>query len=297
MTAPVKVRAPGKVNLALRVGGLDERGFHPLTTVFHAVSLFEDVTVRPAAAFSVRASGARVPLDETNLAMRAARALAAVAGERATPVAIELAKGVPVAGGMAGGSADAAATLVACSALWGLDWDRERLLEVAATLGSDVGFPLYGESALGRGYGNDLTPLPTRGDFTWVFALQREGLSTPAVFREFDALYPGRSPIAPDVDPALAAALAGGDPVALGTLLTNDLQPAALSVRPDLEGVLALALAEGAAGAIVSGSGPTIAALATSTAVADAITARWHDHPGVAGVRRARGGAAGAHVI
>lgn len=266
----VTVRVPAKVNLQLAVGPRREDGFHNLVNVFHAVSLFDEVTVQDAsvrrshALTEVTADGdlgshlARVPLDPSNLAARAVELLAEVTG-RGAPVDLHLAKHIPVAGGMAGGSADAAAALVACDRLWGTGLSRRELLELAARLGSDVAFGLVGRTAVGTGRGELLEPMATTGRFRWVFALSPHGLSTGAVFGEYDRLRPDAPE--PKESPELRAALVAGDPVALGAALSNDLQPAALSLLPELERVLGIGTSAGALGALVSGSGPTCAFL------------------------------------
>uniref|UniRef100_A0AAU2JNF4 4-diphosphocytidyl-2-C-methyl-D-erythritol kinase n=1 Tax=Streptomyces sp. NBC_00049 TaxID=2903617 RepID=A0AAU2JNF4_9ACTN len=258
----VTVRVPAKVNVRLAVGAARPDGFHDLANVFLAVSLHDEVTATPADSLTVTCSGPdadQVPLDRTNLAARAAEILARRAG--LTPsVHLHIDKRIPVAGGMAGGSADGAAALLACDALWGLDTPRAELLDICAELGSDVPFSLVGEAALGTGRGELLTPVDA-GTFHWVFAVADGGLSTPAVFREFDRLTAGTDVPAPEASPALLAALASGDPDALAAVLANDLQPAALSLRPQLADTLAAGTGAGALAGIVSGSGPTTAFL------------------------------------
>ncbi|MFI6574659.1 4-(cytidine 5'-diphospho)-2-C-methyl-D-erythritol kinase [Nocardiopsis sp. NPDC050513] len=270
VSTTVTVRVPAKVNLQLAVGPSREDGFHALVNVFHAVSLFDEVTVKEAPArqepelVTLTASGGTrvdlggVPLDATNLAARAAALLAEETG-KGSPVEIHLDKRIPVAGGMAGGSADAAATLVACDRLWGCGLPETDLLDLAARLGSDVPFPLLGRTAVGTGRGEILEPLAAPGRYRWVFALSSRGLSTARVFAEYDRLRPDAP--APLPSPAMEEALAAGDAASLGAALTNDLERAALSLRPDLAGVLAAGRAAGALGALVSGSGPTCAFL------------------------------------
>ncbi|WP_046778881.1 4-(cytidine 5'-diphospho)-2-C-methyl-D-erythritol kinase [Streptomyces yangpuensis] len=261
-TTPVTVRVPAKVNVQLAVGAARPDGFHDLANVFLAVSLFDEVTATPADALTVTCEGpdaGKVPLDRTNLAARAAEILAARSGLDPL-VHLHIAKNIPVAGGMAGGSADGAAALLACDALWGLNTPREELLGICAELGSDVPFSLVGGAALGTGRGEVLTPVPA-GSFHWVFAVADGGLSTPAVFREFDRLTEGTPIPEPQASPALLAALASGDPDALAATLANDLQPAALSLRPSLAATLDAGLGAGALAALVSGSGPTTAFL------------------------------------
>lgn len=301
----VRVRAPGKVNLSLRVGALQDDGHHPLSTIFQAVALYEEVTatqVPEGTGVTITVEGPQaelVPLDESNLAWRAAEALAARVGT-APDVALHLAKGVPVAGGMAGGSADAAATLVACDALWQTGLSRDDLAVLAADLGADVPFPLLGHTAVGTGRGHLLTPAMTRGEFHWVFAAQAEGLSTPVVFGRFDELTgPEGAAEEPGLeeDTALMQALRAGDAVALGRALHNDLQAAALSLRPELERTIGVADDAGALGAFVSGSGPTVAALARSRQHALAIAASWTAEGAADSVWCTSGPAHGARLL
>ncbi len=284
----VRVEAPGKVNLFLSAGAPGADGYHPLTTVFQAVRLIETVTARSqshAARGSITLSleeDAAVPTDSSNLAVRAARLLAETTGVT-DGVDLTIRKRVPVAGGMAGGSADAAATLTACNTLWGTDLGPDELRDLAARLGADVPFPLLGATAVGHGRGDRLTPLMTRGRYLWVLAFAaRGGLSTPAVFGRFDELAAaspsegaGAAPV--DVPEEMTAALRVGDARALAAALHNDLQEAAVSLRPELAEVIGVAEGAGALRAIVSGSGPTVAALvpdATSaTRVVRALTA------------------------
>ncbi|MFH8289048.1 4-(cytidine 5'-diphospho)-2-C-methyl-D-erythritol kinase [Streptomyces sp. NPDC018059] len=273
----VTVRVPAKVNVQLAVGAARPDGFHDLANVFLAVGLYDEVTVTPADELRVTCEGPgsdQVPLDRTNLAARAAGLLAARHGI-APDVHLHIAKDIPVAGGMAGGSADGAAALVACDALWGTDATRDELLDICAELGSDVPFSLVGGAALGTGRGEKLTPLEVGGTFHWVFAVADGGLSTPAVYREFDRLTPDAPD--PEASPALLEALRRGDAEALAATVSNDLQPAALSLFPALHDTLAAGTAAGALTALVSGSGPTTAFLTADAAsarkVADALTA------------------------
>lgn len=275
----VTVRVPAKVNVQLAVGGARPDGFHDLANVFLAASLFDEVTAVPAAELTVTCEGPdadKVPLDRTNLAARAAELLAARHGI-SPDVHLHIAKDIPVAGGMAGGSADGAGALLACDALWGLNSSRAELLEICAELGSDVPFSLVGGAALGVGRGERLTDLPVGGGFHWVFAVADGGLSTPAVYGEFDRLNEGVTVPEPAASPALLAALATGDATALAGALANDLQPAAVSLRPSLTATLEAGTAAGALAALVSGSGPTTAFLVkdedAARAVADALIA------------------------
>ncbi|MFD8953654.1 4-(cytidine 5'-diphospho)-2-C-methyl-D-erythritol kinase [Streptomyces xanthophaeus] len=292
------VRVPAKVNVQLAVGAARPDGFHALANVFLAVSLFDEVTATPAATLTVTCEGPdadRVPLDRTNLAARAAELLAERAGIEPA-VHLHIAKRIPVAGGMAGGSADGAAALLACDALWGLNTPRAELLDICAVLGSDVPFSLVGGAALGTGRGELLTPVEA-GAFHWVFAVADGGLSTPAVFREFDRLTAGTAVPEPQASPALLAALASGDPDALAATLANDLQPAALSLRPALADTLAAGTGAGALAALVSGSGPTTAFLVRDEEAAAKVAAALESSGTCRATRVASGPAPGATVL
>ena len=275
----VRVEAPGKVNLFLSVGAPGPDGYHPLTTVFQAVRLIETVTARRQSAqdhgtvtLTLEEPDADVPADDSNLAVRAATLLAQTTGV-SEGVDLLLRKRVPVAGGMAGGSADAAAALVACNALWGTGLGPEDLQALAARLGADVPFPLMGATAVGHGRGDQLTPLMTRGRYLWVLAFAAHGgLSTPTVFRRFDELVETRASLAgaapAEVPERMTSALRTMDARGLAATLHNDLQEAAVSLRPELAEVMAIAESAGALRAIVSGSGPTVAALVPDARVA-----------------------------
>ncbi len=302
MLASVTVRAPAKVNLALGVGPLRPDGYHGLATVFHAVGLYDDLVATPLPEGSglqlvVEGEGAGlVPLDGSNLAARAVQAL--VPHGASTDVSLTIRKGIPVAGGMAGGSADAAAALVASDALFDLGLGRDRLLEIAATLGSDVPFALHGGTAIGSDRGTNLTTALVRGTYHWVFVLAEEGLSTPLVYREFDRLHEGVTPIGEPVVPAaLMAALRAGDAVALGKALHNDLQRPAVTLRPHLAQVLSIGHEYGALGGVVSGSGPTCAFLARDDAHSVDLAVAFTASGVCRTVRRATGPVPGARVV
>jgi 4-diphosphocytidyl-2-C-methyl-D-erythritol kinase len=259
----VTVRVPAKVNVALSVGPRRPDGFHDIATVFHAVSLYDEVVARSAEDFSVTAEGVgseQVPRDDSNLAMQAARTLAAYSGVT-SGAGLHIRKEIPVAAGMAGGSADAAGALVACAALWGTGLGRAELAILAARVGSDVPFALMGGTALGTGRGERLTPAMVGGVFHWVLAMSDQGLATPAVYAKLDELRSNRSIPAPGVAPDVLAALRAADAEALGRLLDNDLQEAACALAPELTATLEAGRGLGALGAIVSGSGPTCAFL------------------------------------
>ncbi len=298
----VTVRAPAKINLDLSVGPLRSDGFHEVATAYHAVALFDEVIATEADELSVSVSGATgvdiddVPADGTNLAAAAVTALAARTGVEPT-VALHITKGIPVAGGMAGGSADAAAALVACDALWQTGLSRDELAEVAAGLGSDVPFSLVGGTALGTGRGDLLTPVLARGSFHWVIALADGGLATPAVYAECDRLRGAGKVREPRVSDEVMSALRSGDATALGAALSNDLQDAALSLRPDLAQTLDTGREAGALGAVVSGSGPSVVLLARSPEHAIDIAVALSATGTCRAVKRARGPVAGARVL
>lgn len=268
----VSVRVPAKINLCLGVGPVRDDGYHPLATVYQAVDLHDElratavdddrVTVRTVVDVDdAEAEATLVPTGDDNIAVRAALALREHAGTDAG-VDLSIRKVIPVAGGMAGGSADAAAALVACNELWGLGYSRHELEPVAASLGSDVPFLLHGGNAVGGGRGETVSPVLARGSYQWVFAVAAEGLSTAAVYAEFDRLNADREVPEPQVPDALLAALRSGDAHALGAALSNDLTEASLSLRPELGGVLDVGREAEALGSIISGSGPTCLFLA-----------------------------------
>jgi 4-diphosphocytidyl-2-C-methyl-D-erythritol kinase len=275
MTTPasstvVHVRAPGKINVFLKVGALLDDGYHDVAIAYQAVSLYEDVRATAADDFSVRVSGtvelSRVPTDGSNIAIKAARLLARTTGYRGG-VRLHIDKHVPVTGGMGGGSADAAATLLACDTLWGTQVPREQMLALAGQLGADVPFALTGGTAIGTGRGDQLSPALAKGQFQWVLALAEFGLSTPAVYNELDKhrdrhaqdIFPATA--TPSVDANVLQALRAGDPHMLAETLYNDLQAPALHLQPSLSTVLELGENNGALAGIVSGSGPTVAFL------------------------------------
>ncbi|MDF2443190.1 MAG: 4-diphosphocytidyl-2-C-methyl-D-erythritol kinase [Subtercola sp.] len=267
----VHVRAPGKINVFLKVGAVMPDGYHDVATAYQAVSLYEDVRAFDADDFSVAFTGSidssALLTDGSNLAIRAARMLAHRAGYRGG-VHLEISKNVPIAGGMGGGSADAAATLLACDTLWGTELGREELLGLAARLGADVPFAFTGGTAIGTGRGDRLSPALAKGQFQWVLALAEFGSSTPEVYKELDRhrdrhaqdIFPAQTQ--PTVDADVLQALRAGDPHMLAESLHNDLQAPALHLAPALAEVLEVGEANGALAGIVSGSGPTVAFLA-----------------------------------
>jgi 4-diphosphocytidyl-2-C-methyl-D-erythritol kinase len=299
--ALVRVRVPAKINLALRVGAPRADGYHPLATVYQAVSLYDEVQAEWAdpQEFDVVVSGEgadQVPLDDSNLAVRAARLLARRhASHDSLGASLSIKKSIPVAGGLAGGSANGAAALLACAVLWDLDVSPEELRRLAAELGSDVPFALLGGTAVGSGRGEDVAPALARGTYQWVLAFGHHGLSTAAVYRRFDELSPDAQP--PVVPPDLMNALRSGDPKLLGAALSNDLQPAALDLQPRLRTVLQTGLEYGALGALVSGSGPTCAFLVESEAAALDLSVSLSAEGVCRAVRRATAPVAGARLL
>ena len=298
----VTVRVPAKVNLQLSVGPREADGFHNLVTVFQAISIFDDVTVsftEPKSGVTVSIIGDQrhdVPADENNLAVKAI-ALMSKEYDLDVDVHVEIKKSIPVAGGMAGGSADAAATIVAIDYLFSLGMSREEMYEIAAQLGSDVPFMLSGGTSIGTGHGEQLTAALSRGTYHWVLALSTTGLSTPAVYGECDRLRAESVIAEPQTNELLMQALLAADPKAVGAYLVNDLQAAACSLRPALRLILDVGAEYGALGALVSGAGPTVAFLVADEEagldLAVALTAS-----GVVGsVARAYGPVAGAKVI
>ncbi|HKS51906.1 MAG TPA: 4-(cytidine 5'-diphospho)-2-C-methyl-D-erythritol kinase [Pseudonocardiaceae bacterium] len=297
---PVTVRVPAKVNLHLAVGSRRVDGYHELVSVFQALSLIDEVTVAATDEPGVQVYGegaATVPTDQRNLAWCAVLLLAEHVG-RQPDVRVVLRKTIPVAGGMAGGSADAAGTLVALAALWRLDIGREELVELAARLGSDVPFALCGGTALGTGRGESLVPVLARHTFHWVIALDRGGLSTADVYRELDRLRAHGSPPQRlgDAEPLLEA-LASGDPRRLALLLGNDLQAAVVSLRPDLRRTLRAGVDAGALAGIVSGSGPTCAFLCAGADAAVRVAAELAGAGVCRTVRVASGPVPGARIV
>jgi 4-diphosphocytidyl-2-C-methyl-D-erythritol kinase len=305
--AAVTARVPAKVNLQLAVGSARADGYHSLVTVFHAVSLFDEVTVLPADKTVVTVAGedaALVPVDRANLAAKAACALAKAVGLRLGGVRIEIRKRIPVAAGLAGGSADAAATLVACNELWQTSLSQRELAAIGADLGSDVPFALVGGTAVGRGRGEHLTSALVAGTYHWALAFGHAGLSTAQVYATCDRLRAARvaagdqpEPGEPELSHPLMTALRSGDPARVGPLLSNDLQPAALSLQPELRRALAAGREHGALGAIVSGSGPTCAFLATDAAHARELAVALTGAGVCRAVARASGPAPGAVVV
>lgn len=291
------VRAPAKINLHLGVGAPRPDGFHPLLTVYQAIGLYDDVTSTQSDdwALEVHAAdyidAASVPTDAANLVDRAATLLAAHHG-LARRGRLRIDKSIPVAGGLAGGSADAAAALVALDRLWQVETSDDDLLALAAQLGSDVPFSLVGGSALGTGRGEVVTPIVDRGTWWWVIVPSAVGLSTPEVYRHFDRIFPN-APATPPPPDLMLSALHASNPLVLAAALHNDLQAAAFDLRPDLEPLIERGEEEGALRGLVSGSGPTCVFLCESADHARAVAAGI----GKPVVLVANGPVAGAHLV
>ena len=299
MTKSVTVRVPGKVNVYLGVGPREFSGYHELATIFQAVGIYDEVTVSAADSLKISGLGAfadQIPTDETNLAWKAAELVARACGEDPN-IHIQIDKSIPIAAGMAGGSADAAATLVACDTYWNAGIPRDQLDAMAATLGSDVPFMLHGGCALGVGRGDVLSPVMIRGSFHWVFATFDEGLSTAQIYEKTDELRGLEFEAEPEVPTELLSALARGDAPALGRLLHNDLQLAATTSRQLLGRVLEQGIDYGALGAIVSGSGPTCAFLVRDESSAIDLVVALKASGLVDDVLRTHGPVHGARVI
>jgi 4-diphosphocytidyl-2-C-methyl-D-erythritol kinase len=298
----VTVRAAAKINLLLGVGAPRPDGFHTLVTVYQAVSLYDDVTVAPAPELTVETAvatylaEAHLPVPGHNIIDRAA---AALAGHHGRPVTarVQVDKSIPIAGGLAGGSADGAAALVALDRLHDLQTSDEDLLMLAAGLGSDVPFALVGATALGEGHGEIVTPVDDAGSWWWVVVPSADGMSTPAVYRHYDELRPD-APLLPDPPDEIVKALAGGDPHQLAAALHNDLEQAALDLRPDLAQLIVEGVDAGALRGLVSGSGPTCVFLCESAdharTVAGTLSASG---PPERVVLVAHGPVAGAHLV
>jgi 4-diphosphocytidyl-2-C-methyl-D-erythritol kinase len=296
----VTVRVPAKVNLHLGVGPLRPDGKHQLHTIYQAVSLYDEVSIEAStdATVTVELTGEHtddVPTGDDNLAVQAVRAVASLAGVDPA-VRLTLRKGIPVGGGLAGGSADAAAALVAADAFWSCGFERTVLEGLAARLGSDVAFLLHGGTALGTGHGEIVSPVLSRGEWHWVLAVAETGLSTPSVYAELDRQRGADAETDASAADGVLAALRAGDVVALGHALRNDLQQPALQLRPNLARVLAAGKELGAAGGIVSGSGPTVALLASSAGEAIRIASSLAGLDVCRTVRRATGPVPGARI-
>jgi len=298
----VTARVPAKVNLQLSVGPLGSDGFHEVTTVFQAISLFDDVTVATTSendGIKISITGQTstgVPVDNSNLAIKAAQLMIANY-DLPKDLSIKLKKEIPVAGGMAGGSADAAGVIVGLDSLFELGLSRDEMESVGSKIGSDVPFSICGGVAIGTGRGDQITPALAKGNYNWVLALSGQGLSTPAVYQECDRLREGLSIAPPVVSEQLMQALRAGDAKALGKALTNELQPAACSLRPALRLVLDVGTEYGALGGIVSGSGPTVAFLVSDDEHAMDLTVALSSSGVVSSVVRASGPTNGARII
>ena len=299
MADKTTVRVPGKINLQLSVGPLAKDGHHELATVFQSVSLYDEVTLKliDSDEIIVNAQGKTgVPEGKDNLAYQAVD-LMRKKFEVKDGIEIKIKKEIPIAGGMAGGSANAGAAIVGFDSLFSLGLSRNEMELLGSELGADVPFTISGGTAIGTGRGDRITPVLSRGNYFWVLALSSSGLSTPAVYNECDRLREGLDIAAPHVSDELVQALSRGDATALGKVLVNDLQPAACSLKPALRLILDVGLDYGALGGIVSGSGPTVAFLAESEDHALDLVVALTSSGVVGNVLRAQGPVPGARVI
>lgn len=293
------VRVPGKINLQLSVGPLQKDGYHELATVFQSVSLFDELTLTPidSGLITIDCGGkAGVPEGKENLAYRAAE-LMIDRFDIESGVAIKIKKEIPIAGGMAGGSANAGAAIVGIDSLFSLGLSRNEMEKLGAELGADVPFTISGGTAIGTGRGDRITPVLSRGTYYWVLALSTSGLSTPAVYSECDRLREGMDIAAPHVSDELLQSLTHGDAKSLGKKLVNDLQPAACSLKPALRLILDVGIDYGALGGIVSGSGPTVAFLAENEEHALDLVVALTSSGVVGNVVRAQGPVPGARIV
>lgn len=300
MSERVVVRVPGKINLQLSVGPLQSDGYHGLATVFQAVALYDELKVslsdEPGIRISTEGRNEFLPLNQDNLAYKAA-ALMLKTYELDTGIDIAIKKEIPISGGMAGGSADAGATIVAIDSLFSLGLKRDAMEQVGSQLGADVPFTISGGTAIGTGRGDRITPVLARGSYYWVLALSSSGLSTPAVFKECDRLRQGMEVSQPHISDALMHAISSGDAKALGSALSNDLQSAACSLKPALRLILDVGMDYGALGGIVSGSGPTVAFLAENEEHSLDLVVALTSSGVVGTIVQATGPVAGARVI
>ena len=298
----VTVRVPAKVNLQLSVGPKEADGYHNLVSVFQAISVFDDITIKlgePGSGLTISVIGDQthgVPADANNLAAKAV-SLISKEYDLTVDAHIEIKKSIPVAGGMAGGSADAAGTIIGIDYLYSLDMTREEMTEIAAKIGSDVPFMLSGGTAIGTGHGDQLTAALSRGTYHWVLAVSTVGLSTPAVYEECDRLRGELEIVEPQTNEALMQSLLAADATGVGAALVNDLQLAACSLRPAIRLVLDVGQEYGALGAIVSGSGPTVAFLVADQDSGLDLAVALTSSGVVGSVVQAYGPVAGAKVI
>ena len=298
----VTVRVPAKVNLQLSVGPKEADGYHNLVSVFQAISIFDDIMIKlgePGSGLTISVTGDQthgVPADANNLAAKAV-SLISKEYDLTVDAHIEIKKSIPVAGGMAGGSADAAGTIIGIDYLYSLDMTREEMTEIAAKIGSDVPFMLSGGTAIGTGHGDQLTAALSRGTYHWVLAVSTVGLSTPAVYAECDRLRGELEIVEPQTNEALMQSLLAADAPGVGAALVNDLQLAACSLRPAIRLVLDVGQEYGALGAIVSGSGPTVAFLVADQDSGLDLAVALTSSGVVGSVVQAYGPVAGAKVI
>lgn len=247
------VKAYAKINLVLDVLGTRDDGYHELETVMQTLELHDTIQLAPAPGITLQVEGAELPAGPGNLAYRAAFLLRERTGCR-KGVVIRLQKRIPLAAGLAGGSADAAAVLRGLNRLWRLDLDEHRLGELAAEIGSDVPFCLRGGTALCRGRGEIVIPLPPLPQTCVVLVKPSFGVGTAEVYRRYDHL---AAPRRPDCDTMLAA-VRRSDIAGVAAHLGNALEQVTLGMHPELAVIKEELAATGALGTLMSGSGPTV---------------------------------------
>jgi 4-diphosphocytidyl-2-C-methyl-D-erythritol kinase len=264
VAAVLRELAYAKLNLVLHVGPPRDDGMHPIASLFASIDLADEVVAEPLESGQDVVDCEGVPGD--NLAARALREFRSRAGRELPPLNLTIHKRIPVAAGLGGGSGDAAATLRIANELSGQPLAHEELLRLAADLGSDVPSQLDPRHAIVEGTGERITPVELP-PFTAVVVPDHTGLQTAAVYAELDSLDAAREHL--DPEPLRDLARSATTAADLAAALDNDLQQAALSLRPDLEHRLDALLEAGAAGAAVSGSGPTCFGLFDDRAAAD----------------------------
>lgn len=303
----VHVAAPAKLNLTLEIVGRRADGYHLLESVMQSIDIADVVTVTAAAPDDIATegdvanggggpNGMAVPEGEGNLAARATAAFRAAAAETLgsekaaalPPLRIRIDKRIPVAAGLGGGSADAAAALVAANELWGLHWSRERLAEIGVTVGADVPFCIYGGTATARGIGERLTPVSGVDTARWAGVVLNPGfaVSTEAVYRAYSETVGSDAGSEPGRAAAMAKALQRGDVRAAGGLLYNALDPVTTKLHPEVGELRRRALRAGAMGAVMCGSGPSVFALARDAEHAAVLGARLAQAAAYVGVCR-----------
>lgn len=250
----MEVNAYAKINLTLGIEGIRQDGYHQVEMIMQAVELHDSLAFEDApAGISIESDSPEIPPGPENLVYRAASLLQEYTG-CGRGVRIKLTKKIPVAAGLAGGSTDAAAALRALNSLWDLNLPEGDLYKLGERLGADVPFCLMGGTALARGKGELLTPVAGAQGLGVVLVKPSFGVSTARVYRMYDLLPPGPQP---DTG-AMISALGRGDLHAIGSLLHNSLERVTAGLHPEIKQIKQGLREAGAAGALMSGSGPTV---------------------------------------